>query len=95
MLIISQDNKLSEQTISNREKGENIRQIDGSLAITALREQYLEQKYPSSSISLKYILGYGKIVVSLAIPKEKLLWAHLKMLPMKRNKTIKFINIKW
>ena len=65
---------------------ENIRIINGTLVLTAIREKYLNKYYTSSVITTKQSFTYGKFEMRAALPKGKMLSSHKYYLTERNDK---------
>ncbi len=57
----------------NTNRPNNLRLIDGTLAITAIREIYLDKEYTSAKIITREGFTYGRFEIRAALPKGKML----------------------
>ena len=65
----------------NTNRPQNLRLINGTLAITAIYEKYLNKNFTSAKISTKKGFTYGKFEIRAALPKGKMLRPTMFMLP--------------
>jgi hypothetical protein len=64
----------------NTNHKENLRLIDGTLAITAIYEKYLNKEFTSAKIITKQNFTYGRFEIRAALPKGKFLRPVLSMI---------------
>ncbi len=57
----------------NTNSSQNLRLIDGTLAITVIKEKYFNKEYTSAKIITREGFTYGRFEIRAAIPKGKLL----------------------
>jgi hypothetical protein len=57
----------------NTNSPKNVRLIDGTLAITVIREKYLNKEYTSAKIITKEGFTFGRFEIRAALPKGKML----------------------
>jgi beta-glucanase (GH16 family) len=57
----------------NKDSPNNLRLINGTLAITAIRENYSNKEYTSAKITTKEGFTYGRFEIRAALPKGKML----------------------
>jgi hypothetical protein len=57
----------------NKDSPNNLRLIDGTLAITAIRENYSNKEYTSAKITTREGFTYGRFEIRAALPKGKML----------------------
>ncbi len=66
----------------NKKSSKNLRLIDGTLAITVIREKYLNKEYTSAKITTREGFTYGRFEIRAALPKGKMLRPAMVMIPM-------------
>ena len=76
-----------------RNTSENLRVINGVLAITSIREGYQNKEYTSGYIFTQPEFGSGLIQIRAAMPKGKLLWASMDLTPKTTNNEYRSIRI--
>ncbi len=57
----------------NTNSSNNLRLIDGTLAITVIHEKYLNKEYTSAKITTREWFTYGRFEIRAALPKGKML----------------------
>jgi beta-glucanase (GH16 family) len=57
----------------NTNSSQNLRLIDGTLAITVIKEKYLNKEYTSAKITTRERFTYGRFEIRTALPKGKML----------------------
>ncbi|HEY6436953.1 MAG TPA: family 16 glycosylhydrolase, partial [Ignavibacteriaceae bacterium] len=67
----------------NTNSPKNLRLIDGTLAITVIREKYLNKEYTSARITTKENFTYGRFEIRAALPKGEMLRPAIFMIPEK------------
>jgi hypothetical protein len=67
----------------NTNSSNNLRLIDGTLAITVIRKKYLDKEYTSASFRTKEGFTYGRFEIRAALPKGKMLRPAMVMIPEK------------
>jgi hypothetical protein len=67
----------------NKNSSKNLRLIDGTLAITVIREKYLNKEYTSAKITTREGFTCGRFEIRAALPKGKMLRPAMVMIPMK------------
>jgi beta-glucanase (GH16 family) len=58
---------------------ENLRIIEGKLAITAIYEKYLNKDFTSARIAIKQEFTYGKFEIRAALPKGEMLRSAIEL----------------
>ena len=76
----------------NTNNTRNIRQIGGTLAITAVKELYLNRRFTSSRIWTRQTVEYGKIEIRAAMPKGECIWVEASLYPFHRKREVKVIK---
>jgi beta-glucanase (GH16 family) len=66
----------------NTNSPNNLRLIDGTLAITVIREKHSNKEYTSAKITTKEGFTYGRFEIRAALPKGKMLRPAFFMIPM-------------
>jgi hypothetical protein len=69
----------------NTNSSQNLRLIDGTLAITVIREKHLNKEYTSSKITTREGFTYGRFEIRAALPKGKMLRPAILMIPKEYN----------
>ncbi len=64
----------------NTNSSKNLRLIDGTLAITVIREKYLNKEYTSAKITTREGFTYGRFEIRAALPKGKILRPAMSMI---------------
>ncbi len=67
----------------NTNSSNNLRLIDGTLAITVIHEKYLNKEYTSAKITTREGFIYGRFEIRAALPKGKMLRPSMVMIPKK------------
>jgi beta-glucanase (GH16 family) len=57
----------------NTNSSQNLRLIDGTLAITVIHEKHLNKEYTSAKITTREGFTYGRFEIRAALPKGKML----------------------
>ncbi len=69
----------------NTNSSNNLRLIDGTLAITVICEKYLNKEYTSAKITTREGFTYGRFEIRAALPKGKKLRPAILMIPKEFN----------
>jgi hypothetical protein len=67
----------------NTNSSQNLRLIDGTLAITVIKEKHLNKEYTSAKITTREGFSYGRFEIRAALPKGKMLRPAFFMPPEK------------
>jgi len=67
----------------NTNSSKNLRLIDGTLAITVIREKYLNKEYTSAQITTREGFTFGRFEIRAALPEGKMLRPGIYMNPEK------------
>jgi hypothetical protein len=71
------------QSNCNTNSSNNLRLIDGTLAITVIHEKHLDKEYTSAKITTIEGFTYGRFEIRAALPKGKMLRPAILMVPEK------------
>ncbi len=78
---------------TNSNNSKNVRQMDDSLVMTAIKEKYLNRDFTSGWIQTKNYFSYGKLEIKAAMPRGTDLFALFISDPKIMDKIIRSINM--